>query len=314
MKAKARARQKAASKAKKRKPKGPPRTRWEKSADNENLRRWNKAPLFVHAGLIPLATPEEREAKFGDARERAERGIAEMDARNAALAAGYREQVQARVSAEELAELDVKVERWGLANAFMFWGSVIRDLDKAAGVVEPVVAMVAAPRARVAQLPLFVVAEKTGADVPLVRDGKLRPVSDLAADGCETDPEKRVAEHVPPELRGPCPDCGWVSGGIFIGALSKVHPSGCPSLRAFLLGLFEQCADCKARGNRRDGSCACEAHRARTLTCALEGCVPGPAPKKPAYLADSPHQFCQRCWLNIRCMEEQPYLRPAEAA
>lgn len=272
-----------------RKPKGPLKTRWEKSADRENDRRRKKASLFVHAGIVPLATPAEREAKFGGAREEAERSFEED-----------------RIRRERRgAELEERGRGW--PSEEHYYGFILEEMAREArgGSHAKPIEVPAAPPAppQAVQTPLFMVLP-TGAEVAAVVEGKAIPQVELAA---EHGVDLSAPMLIPAK---PCPDCGWFP---LPPEKSKtldlhVHPPGCPGFRAFLLGMSENCPDCKAHHARIAGAPrgACEVHHARCLACAHEGCIPGPAPARWSYASG---EFCQRCWISMRA---PPYLRPEE--
>jgi hypothetical protein len=110
-------------------------TRWEKSAERENARRRRDAPLFVAAGIVPLATPEEREAAH-------ERGMADFAARQAQSlrrclesANAHRDEILAARGAEFVAEIDRAWDGKGARGAPTsheyladFWHSKKREL------------------------------------------------------------------------------------------------------------------------------------------------------------------------------------------
>src|SRR5690242_10847000 len=111
-----------------RKTKPAPKDRWEMSAERENERRRKKAPLLVHAGLVPLATAEERREKFGDARARAEREHDERQRIEDARGAELRDQVRTKVSPEKFAELQERRGMWPSDAAF--FGYILKELER----------------------------------------------------------------------------------------------------------------------------------------------------------------------------------------
>lgn len=281
-------------------PKGPPKTRWEKSADRENERRRAKAPLFFHAGLVPKVTPEEREARFGPAFQgQIEREDLERIQRENERGGELRERVRAIVSAEKFAELEERTGRW--LSVASYYGPILDELVRdATSLPEPAPARLRVRRLPILQEALFLEVPGHG-EVPAVIDGKAIPHAVIAAElGVDVD----APPCLPPPV--PCPDCGWLPK--MWPPASKleldVHPMTCPSLRAVMLGLRENCAACRVRHHSGPPNPPCEAHRARALACQAEGCVPGPDPMKKDYTIG--REFCQRC---LSSMQAAPYMR-----
>jgi len=297
------------SKAKKKRarpnPGEPKKTRWELSAERENARRQKKAPLFFHAGLVPRATPEEREARFGDEfRARIEREDLERRQKEADAEDNAREQVRNLVTPEQFTELEEKRSD----DRPNYWRLVLHRIHEARAPKAPtefqasLAPLEARTRADVRRrLPLFVELP-SGDVVPAVVDGKAIPIEQIAAEhGLDTDhPELVVPES--------CPGCGW-KPGPGDGVRFNFHDPNCAHFRAFLLGLSENCADCKAIHRKYAGAPygVCPAHLERTLACQQEGCIPGPPPRE--YLA-SCGEFCQRCGVSMRA---EPYRAPEAA-
>lgn len=292
----------AAKKKRVRKPPGPTKTRWEKSAERENARRWKKAPLFVYGGLVPLATPAERQEhieliwKDGDRRREAQ------EQQDAARGQELREKVRARVTPEKFAELEVRYTTSKFPSEAIFFSHVNDELDRAEGLRLPVALPKRARREQPQQGTLF--AElPSGAEVPAVAEGHTLSLAAIAAEhGIEL---ATAGPELPPSPG--CSDCGWVGpapGEVSSVINVNVHPRSCPAMRAFILGLRENCPDCrKRRYSSAPASTPCEVHHARTLACEAEGCIPGPP--------TSPHDddpSCQRCRIS---MEAPPYKRAA---
>lgn len=288
----------AAKKRRARKPKGPQKTRWEKSADAENARRWKRAPLFVHAGLVPLATPEERQVIVERHRTLAEQGQEERLRVAAARGVELRERVRELVSHEKFAELEAQ-PHW--PDDAGFFDRVLRKIegrDQPPVLVERTVRRL--PMVPV-QAPLFVGVE-ADLDTPAVVEGRAVPIDVIAA---EHGIAAFVGEELPPSPG--CIDCGWVSGPGKDPADLNVHNLSCPSMRAFILGLEENCEACRTKRYSTVPSPPCEAHRARTLTCQREGCIPGP-PRRGwiAKTASPGDEFCQRCGINTKAPPYPP--------
>lgn len=116
------------------KPRAPPKpklSKWEASAARENERRRRKAPLFFHAGLVPMATPEEREGMFGPAfRERLDREDAKRQAAEEALGVKLTAEVQALVTAEKFAELEERLARF--PSRASFYRGILDELRRPA--------------------------------------------------------------------------------------------------------------------------------------------------------------------------------------
>ena len=275
--------------------------RWERSADRANERLRTKQPLLVAAGIVPLVTPDDRKAKLGDARRRARIDSAARERAQAAKGVELREEVRQRLGPEKFAEIEGR--RHGLTSEAQFWGGIldgIRNrengkLDGAASLrdmPDPTPLLPAPQVALFGELP-------SGETVPLVVAGHTRALEDIAAEhGIDLAAPQRPD---PP----PCPDCGW-TWKPYDALVYNLHNPNCPSWRAFLLGMDEGCADCKATAKRysRPPGGPCEAHRARTLACAREGCIPGPP--KHHYMGEA----CQRCGISIGAA---PYARPKAA-
>lgn len=248
----------------------PKKTRWEQSADRENDRRWKKAPLFVHAGIVPLATPEERQAKHERGAEAQKARLEEAERRreaDAVKAASVRLEVAALVPADDLARMDRSVQTYPQDYALPFW---IEKLAKARGEkpkTEPVIAAkrvfkkkLAAEAAR--QLPIF---------------GPPPPT-----------PEEILAVEPEPEPRRPCRECGWIFDDS-----GKGHPMTCAALRGFFLGLARGCAACRSRRDSPNG--ACDEHLADAKRCEAEGHVPCRATK--GYRTG--RTICSRCDISL---------------
>lgn len=308
--------QKSKSSKRVRKSKGAPkivRTRWEKSADRENERRRAKAPLFVHAGVVPLATPEQRQVQIEGGLRRFEEQRQATVLREEQEAITKREDVRGRVTPEEFAKLEARCQSrdgrvfGGYPSLWFYWTSIIDSLNNAG---KPSMHEVDASAGRVlarerdVQTELFAVAP-TGVEIALVADG-LAVSKAVLAEAHGIDLNREAQPELPPAP--PCPDCGWSPSppGTLAVADMNIHEGCCPSLRALILGLSERCVDCKGRSGLYSTSFwgPCEAHRARTLACAHEGCIPGPSPY--SYMDG---EFCTRCKINMRA---PPYWLPGQ--
>lgn len=276
--------------------------RWERSADRANERSRRKAPLFFAAGLVPIVTAAERKAKLGGAHRRAIEHDRERLRVEAEKGAEFREQVRLQVSAEKFAELEGR--RHERATEAAFWGSVLDALlDREVARIETAPSlrdMPEPPSPPQPQVALF--GELPGGKVvPLVAEGHALPLEQVAAE--------HGVDLTAPELPDPppCPDCGWV-WRPYDKLAFNIHSPGCPGLRAVLLGLRENCADCKARRKlyARPFWGPCDAHRARTLACATDGCIPGPSDDPDVKI-----EICTRCRIYIGA---PAYLGRKEAA
>lgn len=287
----------AAKKKRARKPKGPPKTRWEKSADLENARRWNRAPLFVHAGLVPLATPAERQVVIERHRTLAEQGHEERQRAEAARGVELREKVRALVSPEKFAELEAQRH---FPNDAGFYDRVLRQIegrDKPPVIERPVRRLPMAP----VQVPLFV-GVTADLDTPAVVEGRAVPIEVIAAEhGLVV---VAPGDELPPSPG--CVDCGWVAGPDTTPGKPNVHDQCCPSMRGLLLGLRESCPACRTKVYSTAPNPTCEVHRARTLTCQREGCIPGPPRGSDAKYATPGDEFCERCGINMKAPPYPP--------
>lgn len=268
------------SKPRTKKPKAPPKTRWEKSADRENERRLKKAPLLVTMGVIPLVTADERERKHlqGEAIIAAleEEGEAELVLKALVL----RAELEATLTPEEIAHVD--------AGRKALPSGTVWDLDLWSGAIKEKLA-VGLPKA-----PTY--------------KAKLREIDQEVLDRQRRQLPLFKSDELPAELPPPreqtvpdCPDCGWKPKGTIFS--HNIHRADCPGFRAFLLGLWERCEPCKEA--RRQGGRACEAHLLRTRACASEGHIPVltahpyPHPSAP----DAKHIACERCSVSLGVAE-----------
>jgi hypothetical protein len=258
------------------KPPAPPKTRWEKSADRENERRRKKAPLFVHAGVVPLATPEERQQRYERGLETRLAGLREQEKQQAekgAKAAAVREEIARLVSPEELAEMDRVRGSYPSNHDYSvgFWAEKLAALrgetKKPAVVIEKrtLRKKLAAEAAR--QLPLFEPPPPT--------------------------PEEILAAPDPiPEPRPPCRECG------FLFDSGKPHPVTCAALIGLFAGLAHGCEACRSRRDSPNG--ACNEHLAAAKLCETEGHVPH-VPTK-GYRAG--WTVCSRCDVTVPAVSE----------
>ncbi len=254
------------SKPRTKKPKAPPKSRWEKSADRENARRLAKAPLLVSMGVLPLVTAEERQTKHERRMAALEAQREEDQARLEAEVTAVRVELEAKLTAEELAHVDAtrpsypEGPSWDLTH----WRKAI---DAKTATHEPPL-----PKATDGQI----------ASDPR-RSRRADPTPQLSLFEPNNVP---VDEPVHLDRAPPCDDCGWKPGETPFAF--NIHRQDCPGLRAFFAGLWDRCDACKV--TRQKGGRACEDHLARTRACAKEGCIPGPS-KRP----NESEVACQRC-------------------
>jgi hypothetical protein len=85
--------------------------RWERAAERENKRRAAGAPLLAYAGLIPLTTPGEQQARVERMQAASAQQLQAGYTESLRRAARYRVAVAAAVPAADLAALDGGWER-----------------------------------------------------------------------------------------------------------------------------------------------------------------------------------------------------------
>lgn len=251
-------------------------SRWERSALNENLRRWRDAPLFVRTGIVPLATPEERRAQIEDLWVRTEARDAAHKAKQRAEADEFAARVRALVSTEEFEALTERMRKVSrdILYELGFWR---RELVRLGQLPAP------PPRPKVRRLP--VVQADLFEPLPL-------PPAEPLADGPDGPDVKE------PEPASCCEVCGWSRASQWP---NPAHDRTCPQLRAFMLGMWVRCSACtEARKDRGRVAPACEEHLVAVRTCDAEGHVPGPPPKD--YLSGD---FCQRCGITLSAAHER---------
>jgi hypothetical protein len=95
--------------AKPKEPKAPPKTKWEASAERRNARAVAKAPLFAHAGLVPVVTAEEQQRHVEGMADDFAARTAALHARHRAKAAQWRAEVAGHVTAEAIAALEQRL-------------------------------------------------------------------------------------------------------------------------------------------------------------------------------------------------------------
>lgn len=253
------------------KPKAPPKTRWEKSADRENARRLTKAPLLVAMGVTPLVTAEERQAKHEASMAAAEAQREQHRAKGEAEAAAVRVELEATLTPDELAHVDATRSALPTGHGWdvSHWRKAIHAKREASS-------------------PTTMPAEPEELASDPRRQVRVAPTPQLSLFESNDDPgEAPVSlEHVVP----PCDDCGWKPAKSPFAY--NLHRFDCPGLMGFLVGLWERCGECKEA--REKGGRACEAHLARTRACAKEGHIPGPS-KRP----DECEIACQRCTVGM---------------
>lgn len=106
-------------------------SRWEVSARKENLRRIADAPLFAHAGILPMVTAEDRQVAVEKGVRSFVQRIATGEEVNAARAGELRSQIVARVDAVELERLDRQRLIYPRTSVYAieFWREELTKLD-----------------------------------------------------------------------------------------------------------------------------------------------------------------------------------------
>lgn len=80
--------------------------RWEKAAERENARRESRAPLFVHAGLVPRTTAAEQKAKVERVQDDLARRLVAHDEQSRRKIDVMRADLRALVGDEAMTALD----------------------------------------------------------------------------------------------------------------------------------------------------------------------------------------------------------------